>query len=166
MIDILLDLVSNKMIIVPIVAWLIAQVLKISIHAIVEREFRIERLFGDGGMPSAHSATVTSLMVMCGWGVGLDSAAFAISIIVSIIVMHDAMGVRREAGKHANTIKQLAEIVNGMFAGENEEVRTEKLKEFIGHTPLQVVLGAVLGAVVAIAAIAIFNMPYCFTLLG
>ena len=162
----LLDLFSNKIIIVPILAWLVSQIMKIIIHAIVEREFRLERLVGDGGMPSAHSATVSSLVVMCGWGAGFDSAAFAISIIVSIIVMHDAMGVRREAGKHANTIKQLAEIVNGMFAEENEEVRTEKLKEFIGHTPLQVVSGAVLGIVIAIIAILLFNLPYCFNILA
>lgn len=158
------DLFLNRVILVPIIAWFIAQVLKITIHALVEKKFRPERLFGDGGMPSAHSATVSALVIMCGWGEGFGSAAFAISIIVSIIVMHDAMGVRREAGKHANTIKQLAEIINGMFAGENEEIRTEKLKEFIGHTPVQVVSGAVLGVIVSIVCIAIFNLSYCFML--
>lgn len=160
----IIDFLNNKIILVPMLAWLAAQILKIIIHALVEREIRFERLVGDGGMPSAHSATVTSLVVMCGWGAGFDSAVFAVSIIVSIIVMHDATGVRREAGKHAKTIKQLAEIVNGMFAGENEEIRTAKLKEFIGHTPLQVVVGALLGAAVAIIFIAVFSMPYCFNL--
>lgn len=158
----IIDFLCNKIIVIPIMAWFIAQVLKTVIHLLVERKFRIERMFGDGGMPSAHSATVSALVVMCAWGAGFGSAVFAVSIIVSIIVMHDAMGVRREAGKHANTIKQLADIVNGMFAGESEEVRTKNLKEFIGHTPLQVVSGAVLGTVVAIIAILILKLPYCF----
>lgn len=162
----ILDFLCNKIIIVPVAAWFIAQVLKTIIHLLVEREFRIERMFGDGGMPSAHSATVFALVVMCAWGTGFGSGVFAVSIIVSIIVMHDAMGVRREAGKHANTIKQLADIVNGMFAGESEEVRTKNLKEFIGHTPLQVVLGAVLGAIVSTATILIFELPYCFNIAG
>ena len=161
----LLDFLTNEIILVPIVAWLTAQVFKIIIHALVERELRIERLFGDGGMPSAHSATVVSLVVMCGWGAGFSSAVFAVSMIVSIIVMHDATGVRQEAGKHAKTIKQMAEIINGMFAGENEEVRTAKLKEFIGHTPMQVVMGGILGGVVGILTIVIFDLPYCFSIL-
>ncbi len=160
--EILKDIIFNKVIVVPVIAWFMAQVVKVIIHALVEKEFRPERLFGDGGMPSAHSATVSALVIMCGWSGGFGSAAFAISIIVSLIVMNDAMGVRREAGKHANTIKQLAEIINGMFAGESEEVRTEKLKEFIGHTPLQVIFGATLGVVVSISCIAIFGLPYCF----
>lgn len=158
----LIDLITNEIILVPIVAWLTAQIFKILIHALVEKELRIERLFGDGGMPSAHSATVVSLVVMCGWGAGFDSAVFAVAMIVSIIVMHDATGVRQEAGKHAKTIKQMAEIINGMFVGENEEVRTAKLKEFIGHTPMQVVMGGILGAVVGILAIIILGSPYCF----
>ena len=160
----LMDFLNNKIILVPIAAWFIAQVFKILIHALVEKEIRIERLFGDGGMPSGHSATVVSLVVMCGWGMGFDSAVFAIATMMSIIVMHDATGVRREAGKHAQIIKQMAEIINGMFAGENEEVRTAKLKEFIGHTHMQVIMGGILGGIVGILTIIIFDLPYGFNI--
>ena len=161
----LFDFLNNKVIFVPIVAWIIAQVMKVIIHALVEKELRIERLFGDGGMPSAHSATVVSLVVMCGWGAGFDSGLFALATIFAIVVMHDATGVRREAGKHAQKIIEIADIINGMFAGETEEVRTAKLKEFIGHTPIQVTMGGILGGVVGILAIIIGKLPYCFGVL-
>ena len=74
--------------------------------------------------------------------------------------MHDASGVRRETGKQANTIKQLAELMNGMFLEKDEKIRTEKLKEFVGHTPMQVFFGALLGALVSVIAIIIFKIPY------
>lgn len=160
--DLVEDFFTNPVIIVPVIAWFSAQFLKFIITLLVEKKISIERMFGDGGMPSGHSATVTSLMVMTGWSAGLGSIMFAISAILAIIVMHDASGVRRETGKQAMTIKQLAEIVNGMFVGKDQEVRTEKLKEFVGHTPMQVAFGSVLGALVAILSIIILKTPYAF----
>ena len=154
------DLFSNYIIFILMIAWLVAQVLKFFIHLLVEREFRIERIFGDGGMPSAHSATVSSLVVMCGWSVGVGSAVFAVSLILAIIVMHDATGVRREAGKQATAVKQLADVFNAMFLEKDEAIRTEKLKEFIGHTPLQVFFGSIVGIIVAIICISILKLPY------
>ena len=154
------DFFTNPAMVVPMCAWFIAQLLKVIIKLLVDHKFSFERMFGDGGMPSGHSATVMSLCVISGWSAGLGSVLFAISAILAIVVMHDASGVRREAGKQANTIKQLAEIMNGMFLEKDEKIRTEKLKEFVGHTPLQVVFGALLGATVSIIAIIIFKIPY------
>ena len=155
-----LEFFQNHLLIAPLFAWLTAQVLKLIIHSIVEREFRISRLFGDGGMPSGHSATVMSLAVLCGWGTGFNSAIFAVALVLAIIVMHDATGVRREAGKQATVIKQLTEAFNSMFFEKDEEIRTEKLKEFVGHTPTQVFFGAIVGIIVGVCCIAIMGIEY------
>lgn len=157
---IVVDFFTNPLIITPVVAWGIAQILKMLIHSLVERKFDINRLFGDGGMPSGHSATVCSLVVMCAWCAGFDSAVFAVSIIVAIIVMHDARGVRRETGKQAQSIKELAGLINGIFLDPDKKVRTERLKEFVGHTPLQVFFGAILGILVGALSVVICEIPY------
>ena len=150
-------ILSNHVLIAPIISWLLCQLIKFVINLIIERTFDIRRLFGDGGMPSGHSATVTALAVMCGYTAGVDSVAFAISMILAAIVMHDAVGVRRETGKHAASIKELADAVNKMFLGRDKEIRTEKLKMLVGHTPLQVILGSLTGATVAVAYILIIK---------
>ena len=89
-------LLSNHILITGIAAWGISQFLKIIIYTIINREFVLERLFGDGGMPSSHSATVTSVAIASGRVCGWDSPVFAVAVIVAIIVMHDAMGIRRK----------------------------------------------------------------------
>lgn len=154
--EILNQLVSNYVLIVPIIAWAIAQTLKIFTNLIVEKEFVFKRIISDGGMPSAHSATVVSLAVMCGWSQGVGSALFALALLFATVVMHDAVGVRRETGKQAASIKELAEAVNKTFLGKDAEIRTENLKVLVGHTPLQVIFGALTGLTVAILYIVIF----------
>ncbi len=156
----IVELFTNPLIMVPVCSWFIAQIIKTVLNAVVNRKLSFERLFGDGGMPSGHSATVTAFAVMCGWTFGFGSFQFAFAGIFAIVVMHDAVGVRREAGKQAKSIKQIAETINGMILGENEEIRTEKLKEFVGHTPLQVVFGALLGIIIAIVALIILQIGY------
>lgn len=151
--DKILDFFQNPIIYVVIATWLVAQFTKFVITFLVEKKLRFERLFGDGGMPSCHSATVTSLFVLVGWYCGFSSPVFAITFIFSLIVMHDAMGVRRETGKQAASIKELAEAVNGIFKEKDKEIRTDKLKELVGHTPLQVFFGIIVGAIVAVAHI-------------
>ena len=148
------------MILVPAVAWLISQIIKMAIDLIVYRKFSLERLFGDGGMPSGHSATVMSLTALVGWGYGFNSPLFAIAGILAIIVMNDASGVRFEAGKHAVSIKQIAEIMNGMVTSKDQTIRTEKLKELVGHTPLQVLCGALLGIFTAALGIFLIGISY------
>ena len=151
-----LSIFTNEMLIVSLASWAIAQISKLVINLIIEKRILIERLFGDGGMPSGHSATVTSLAVIVGWTEGFGSAAFAIAFVLAVVVMHDACGVRRETGKHAASIKELAEALNSMVHESDYEVRTEKLKVLVGHTPLQVFFGALLGITVAVGYILIF----------
>ena len=146
-----LKILENDILLVSGCAWVIAQVLKAIINLIVSKKFSFERLFGDGGMPSGHSATVTSLAVMIGLSeCGFASAEFALAAIFAIVVMHDATGVRQEAGKHAVSIIQITEALNEYFMEHDEKIKIDKLKVLVGHTTLQVVCGSILGAAVAI----------------
>lgn len=140
----LLDIFSNKILISSLASWCVAQIVKTIIYAIVNKSLDFKRLTGDGGMPSAHSATVTSLAVSSGLVCGFGSPIFAIALIFAIVVMHDARGVRYEAEKHAQALTQLFEMLNTDMDPEM------KLKQFLGHTPLQVFFGAVTGIIVAI----------------
>ena len=152
------QILSNPVLFIPAISWMIAQVLKTIINAIVNKKFSIDRLVGDGGMPSGHSATVTSLAIMCGLSpdCGFDSPLFGLATIFAIVVMHDALGVRREAGKHAISIIEMAEMLNDLVTEKNERIKTDKLKVFVGHTPWQVVCGSALGALIAISYHLIF----------
>ncbi|MBQ8302614.1 MAG: divergent PAP2 family protein [Clostridia bacterium] len=145
-----LNIFTNPILIVPACAWCVAQVLKVIINAVMNKKFDINRLVGDGGMPSGHSATVTALAVMAGFAKGFGSTEFAIAMIFAIVVMHDALGVRRETGKQAVSIIKMAELLNDYFSEHDEHIKTDKLKVLVGHTPLQVVCGSALGAVIAI----------------
>lgn len=151
--DTVLDIVTNPVLFVPASAWFIAQVLKWIINAIVNKKFDFSRLVGDGGMPSGHSATVTALALMIGLSGGFNTPAFGLATIFAIVVMHDATGVRRESGKHAISIIQMAEMLNDHLYAEDEkdQFNTDTLKVFVGHTPLQVVCGAALGAALALS---------------
>ena len=131
------DLFSNPFLITGVGSWFIAQVLKTIIHLIVYRRLDFARMYGDGGMPSGHSATVASLATICGLTYGLQSVEFAITSILAIIVCHDAMGVRRETGKHAEILNDL---LKSFETGEPMD-----LKELVGHTPLQVCTGVLIG---------------------
>ena len=138
------QLFTNELLIVPAVAWLVAQVLKLLITALVNKKLTFERLVGDGGMPSGHSATVSSLMVMCALVCGTGSSTFALSAVLALIVCHDAMGVRLETGKQAVIINELMKAFSDLAENELPEV---KLKEFVGHTPIQVIAGILIGVI-------------------
>ena len=140
----ILDIFRNEILIVAVFSWAAAQVIKTVIHAIMYKGIDWKRLVGDGGMPSAHSATVVSLTVGVGVRHGFKSPLFAVSLIFAIIVMHDAMGVRREAGRHAKALNEIFEYINM----ENSDPDVA-LKEFLGHSPLQVLFGALLGFAIA-----------------
>ena len=141
------DLLANRYLLTGISAWIIAQILKLLIHTVVHRKFEFHRLFGDGGMPSGHSATVTSVATMCALGCGLASVEFAISAILMVIVVHDATGVRRETGKQAVLLNQITALLNDL---SSNKIDTDvKLKEFVGHTHTQVIAGIILGFTVA-----------------
>ena len=146
-----LKILTNPVLLIPACSWIIAQLLKAIINAITNKKFSLDRLFGDGGMPSGHSATVTALATMSGLTKGFDSVEFAIAAIFAIVVMHDALGVRRETGKQAVSIIKIAELLNDYFSEHDEHIKTDKLKVLVGHTPLQVVMGALLGATISLA---------------
>ena len=141
-----LDLFSNYILLSALAAWLLAQILKVIFYSIKNHTINLERLIGAGGMPSSHTATVVALTVAVGRLEGLGSPMFAIAFILACVVMYDATGVRRAAGEQAKVLNKL------MFAHseEDEPMDAEKaLKEFLGHTPLEVFGGAILGIAVA-----------------
>ena len=144
--DFLAELLHNQIFISSILGWFVAQVLKTLIHMIINKKFVAERMVGGGGMPSSHSATVCGLAAAAGMRYGGGSFEFAVSVMLAIIVMYDAMGVRRETGKQGRVLNEMLEIFTNMG---NQISAEEKLKEFVGHTPLQVLMGAILGVVIA-----------------
>ena len=141
------ELVHNRIFVSAVLGWFIAQVLKTIIHLFLTKQFVAERMIGSGGMPSSHSATVCALATATGMVYGGGSFEFAIAVILAIIVMHDAMGVRRETGIQAKVINEMLEIFTNMGKKMSPE---EKLKEFVGHTPLQVLAGGILGILLAV----------------
>ncbi len=143
----MMDLFQNPYLITSVSSWLIAQVLKVVIHFVLTKKWSLERLFGDGGMPSGHSATVASLAVLAGLINGADSFEFAVCGILAIIVCHDAMGVRLETGKQAVVIN---EIISAFDVLSQEKLPEVKLKEFVGHSPIQVSAGILIGIVNAV----------------
>lgn len=140
------QITANQTLMSGVVGWTVAQVLKTLLDISLNRSFNPERLVGSGGMPSSHSATVCALTASAGLCYGLDSFEFTISFLLAMIVMYDAMGVRQETGKQARVLNKLLfeDLVN--LKGE---VLQEKLKEYVGHTPIQVLAGAVLGIAIA-----------------
>lgn len=140
----LIELITNPFMITGVSSWFIAQVLKTIIHLIINKKLDLGRMVGDGGMPSGHSATVTSVATLAALVFGPGSFEFAIGFILAIIVCHDATGVRRETEKQALLIDELVKA----FAELSEEKLPEvKLKKFVGHTPVQVLAGITLGLI-------------------
>ncbi len=140
-------LVNNQVMITVVIAWATAQILKTLIYLRVEKTFRPERLVGSGGMPSSHSSSVCALATSAAFMYSVHSFEFTISFVLAAIVMHDAMGVRLETGKQARVLNALLEENPFEWQGE---VFEQNLKELVGHTPLQVVCGAVLGVLIAV----------------
>ena len=142
------ELLANRILLAGMISWAVTQIIKAMLYLIVNGSFEIERLFGDGGMPSGHSATVAAAALMTGMECGFASPIFAVMLLMAIIVMHDAMGVRQETGKQAKAINTIMDVLEEI--GREDLSPEEKLKEFVGHSPLQVFIGAVLGVVVAL----------------
>ena len=144
----MLDLITNYYLISAMAAWLLAQFLKIFTGFFKEQKFSLKTMFfGTGGMPSSHTATVAALCTACAIGEGFNSAIFAISVVLAIIVMIDATGVRRETGKQSRALN----IIIEEFFKSDEKTLDTHFKELIGHTPLQVICGFVTGMIVALA---------------
>ena len=132
-----------KYLIVPFATWFFIQLFKLIYDLVTTKQFNFKRILGAGGMPSSHSAVVVSLCTMIGKNYGIQSAIFGLSVIFAFVVMYDAAGVRRAAGKQAKLLNRIVQTP-GLT---NVEV-TEKLQEVLGHTPIQVFVGALIGFVV------------------
>lgn len=138
-------IIQYKYLIVPFAVWFFIQLFKVIWDLVVTHKFNFKRILGAGGMPSSHSAVVTSLATMIGKVQGINSEIFALSVIFACVVMYDAAGVRRAAGKQAKLLNKLVETP-GL---SNLQVQ-EKLVEVLGHTPTQVFVGATIGIVVGL----------------
>ena len=138
----------NEILTVSLLAWFVAQVLKTIINFILLGKFQLERMWGDGGMPSAHSATVCAMVIATARSEGINSAILAVAAEVAIITMHDAMGVRRETGEQAKVLNKMIEQWIDVTEKNSPFLQNMHLKEMVGHTPLQVLAGVLVGVVV------------------
>jgi acid phosphatase family membrane protein YuiD len=136
---------SNKYIYVPILLWFCVQTFKVLHDLVIQKKFNFKRIMGAGGMPSSHTAIVVSLATLIGKYEGVDTAIFALSLIFSFVVMYDAAGIRRAAGKQAKLLNKIVET-----PGLSSVQVQEKLVEVLGHTPIQVIVGAIIGVIVGI----------------
>ena len=137
------EIIPNKCIFIPFLLWFFIQLFKFLTDLIVNKKINIKRIMGAGGMPSSHSAVVSSLAVLIGKEYGFDSGIFALSLIMAFVVMYDAARIRRAAGKQATILNKILETP-GLTTGEVQE----KLIEALGHTPIQVFVGAIIGVIV------------------
>jgi len=135
---------TNTYFVIVFTSWVAAQILKVIITLIIDKKLNLTRLIGSGGMPSSHSAVVMSLTTALGLEYGWESVYFMIAFIFSLVVMYDASGVRRAVGKQAIILNTMLEDLY-----EHKRIKEEKLKELIGHTPYEVIMGAILGIIIA-----------------
>ncbi len=140
------DIFKESVILTALIAWFIAQSLKVIFVCIKHKKIDFRRFIGSGGMPSSHSSTVTALCIAVGLTEGFSSAVFAVSFILALVVMYDAAGVRRAAGQQAKILNKIIED----WGKANYRETEKKLKELLGHTPVEVFAGALLGIAIAL----------------
>ena len=149
--DLIKGLTANYYINVAITAWFLAQLSKTLLTLVLKKKLVMERMIGAGGMPSSHTALVCSLTIAMARKTGVSSAEFALALALACIVMYDAMGVRRAAGEHAKVLNKL--VFGFQLVSEDDQIAEElgdkALKEYLGHTPLEVLGGMLLGILVA-----------------
>ena len=141
------ELFNNYIFVASALSWAAAQIIKTILNLFVTKEFNAERLVGAGGMPSAHSAFVSALVVSTGRQCGLGAPEFALALALACVVIYDAMGVRRAAGEQAKMINLLTDQLIGK--SHSEDVVVKQLKELLGHTPIEVIAGCILGITIA-----------------
>jgi acid phosphatase family membrane protein YuiD len=140
-------MITSKYIYIPIILWVCIQTFKVIWELIKTKKFNFKRIMGAGGMPSSHSAVVVALATMIGRYEGVQTSIFALSLIFAFVVMYDAAGVRRAAGKQATILNKIVQTP-GLSTLEVQE----KLVEVLGHTPIQVFVGALIGLIVGMFA--------------
>lgn len=139
------DLGRNQMFLTVLLAWLVAQTIKVTIGVVREKRFNFRWFVGTGGMPSSHAATVSALAACVGFTFGFTSPFFAMAFFFAFIIMFDAQGVRRQSGQQAEILNKITEDIY-----LNRGIKQERLIELLGHTPIQVFTGAAIGVIVAI----------------
>ena len=145
-----LELFTSEAFLVTAFAWLISQLSKATVNLIKTKKFIPSQLFSSGGMPSGHSATVAALTTICAIVYGIDSPGFVVALMLAMIVMHDAMGVRLETDKQNDMLKKIAEKYNATVTDEKDKIDVSVLKPAVGHTKAQVFVGAALGIFIAV----------------
>jgi len=143
--QVLIQIFTNKYFLVPLLTGFLAQIFKFFLYWYINREADFRWLFYTGGMPSAHSASVMSLSTIVGINKGFDSVIFGVTLYFSLIVMYDAAGLRRAAGQQARVINKMMEELK-----ISHRIREERLREFLGHTPFEVLVGAIFGILTGI----------------
>ena len=143
----ILGFIQNKYIYIPFFFWFVIQTFKVIYDLVTTKKFNFKRIMGAGGMPSSHSAIVTGLATLIGKYEGVDTPIFALALIVAFVVMYDACGVRRAAGKQAALLNKIVET-----PGLSGVQVSERLVEVLGHTPTQVIVGALIGVIVGLIA--------------
>lgn len=138
-------ILEYKYLIVPFAVWFFIQLFKLIYDLVTTKKFNFKRILGAGGMPSSHSAVVVSLATMIGKSQGITSPIFGLAVIFAFVVMYDAAGVRRAAGKQAKLLNKIVET-----PGLSGVEVTERLQEVLGHTPIQVFVGALIGLIVGL----------------
>lgn len=141
---VILEILGNRVIQAAALAWAVAQALKVMLTLAISRRFDKSRVLGSGGMPSSHSAMVCAMLMTIGFREGFSSSIFALAFCFSGVVMYDAAGVRRSTGRNAAVINQLMD----MLSGDGYTFDEKRLKELVGHTPIQVLAGALLGTLI------------------
>ncbi|MDX2100524.1 MAG: divergent PAP2 family protein [Leptolyngbyaceae cyanobacterium bins.59] len=142
------DIFHNQVLIIAITASLVAQSIKLVVDVVKNHKLNLRILVDTGGMPSSHSALVTALATGVGQTMGWSSTEFAIACLFAAIVMYDAAGVRQAAGKQARILNQIIDE----FFRENHQFNEDRLKELLGHTPVQVIAGSALGVAISCLA--------------
>ncbi|MFH1360496.1 MAG: divergent PAP2 family protein [Candidatus Omnitrophota bacterium] len=144
MIDFFQAVTSNDILVITAIAWASAQCLKVFLGVIREKKFNFKWFIGTGGMPSSHAAGATALAMSCGLKMGFDSVFFALATVFAVVTMFDAQGVRRSTGQQAGILNQIMDDL--YWKGK---IESERLIELIGHTPIQVLIGSIIGLLIA-----------------
>lgn len=139
------DILHNKILMITLTAWAVAQTIKVLVGVVQERRFNFRWFIGTGGMPSSHAAGVTALATTLGMEYGFQTGYFAIAAVFALVTMFDAQGVRRSTGQQAELLNQIMEDI--YWKGK---IESKKLAELIGHSPFQVVMGLALGLALAL----------------
>ena len=139
------NVAGDKILIITLLVWAIAQTIKVIIGIVQERRFNFRWFIGTGGMPSSHAAGVSALATLCGLSAGFDSIAFALATVFALVTMFDAQGVRRSTGLQASILNKILDDI--YWKGK---IESNRLFELIGHTPIQVFIGALIGCGLAI----------------